>query len=435
MSRLSRSRKIHAIADSNSVFVASVFAQDVRQQIQSISETTSVTLVGLGAVHENGLLVRAISALDARVGTKVRRRIDNFVVKEVAGPNLRPVLWARLRESLYRGAPSVFPPESRGDRMGLALDVAGSQSIAAETKLVFAREDAAENTFTKANRLGIATVYDLPTPHHATVRRLMENELEEFPHALATGNSEAEWAEERTARKTREARLAHRVLVASEMTRESICRVGVNADSVTRIPYGCSPLNEAELSTSPRKPVVLYVGNISLRKGIPRLLRVWKKLGVSKTHTLRLVGKMCLPRKFLSEYDGQFEHVPWVPRSELKRHYLEASFFVFPSVADGFGLVLNEAISHGLPVLASSNNGARGFMEHGRHAMVYQHGNDDEFAGRMDQMLSDLPGLAEMGKQAAELSRKWTWSCYREAVACLAEDTINSYGSTEAENV
>lgn len=423
------------ITDSSSVFVASVFAQDVRQQIKSISQTTSLKLVGLGAVHEDGFIVRTIAAMDSSIGTKVRRRIDNFVIGEVAGGNLKPVLWPRLRESLCRSIPQIFPPESRGDRMGLALDRAASLSVRPGTKLVFAREDAAEHTFVEANRLGIATVYDLPTPHHATVHQLMLNELEEFPDALANGNPDAEWAPERTARKTREAKLAFRILVASEMTKESICKVGVPQETVTRIPYGCSPLNESELSTASRKPVVLYVGNISLRKGIPRLLRVWKKLGASKTHTLRLVGKMCLPRKFLSSYEGLFEHVPWVPRSELTRHYSQAAFFVFPTVADGFGLVLNEAISHGLPVLASSNNGARGFMEEGHHAMLYQHGNDDEFGNAMEHMLADSSKLAVMGKNAAELSRQWTWARYREAVAKMVGNSVIGYERLKARDV
>ncbi len=101
-----------------------------------------------------------------------------------------------------------------------------------------------------------------------------------------------------------------------------------------------------------RKPVFLYVGNLSLRKGIPRLLETWKRIGGYRHFTLRLIGSNLLREEYLKRYASYFEYIPSLPRRELARYYRESYAFVFPTVADGFGLVMNEALAKGLPVIA-----------------------------------------------------------------------------------
>ena len=394
------------------LFIASVLAPDVRQQIIALRGQGELTLVALGAIHVASFLVRLVDVVDMVFGTQIRTKMDNYLVIEVPTEHLHSVMWPRLRERLWKRSPADGRLLTSGDRMGFALDAVASKLVRQSTTLIYAREDAAEQTFLKGQSFQIPRIYDLPTPHHATVKRLMESELLEFPGAAPARSTQIEWNEQRTSRKTRELKLASHIVVASTITEQSVTDLGIPQHHVTRIPYGCDPTRIDLLRLEERKPIVLYVGSVSLRKGIPRLLRVWKKLNAAKTHTLRLVGAMCLERKFLQEYAHDFEHIPAVPRSQLPKHYLAASFFVFPTVADGYGLVLNEALSCGLPVLASSNNGAPGFIIHERQGLIYKHGDDDQFATYLDRLLATPKVVREMGIEAAALSRSWTWKEY-----------------------
>ena len=424
-------KTIKEMPNRNALYVAAVFPQDVREQISALVESgVAVSVVGLGAVHRDSFVSQSIITIDKYFGTEFRKRFSNFLIDEISPDHLVSVISPRVREALISPFAKHLFHSTRGDRMGFALDAAGARILSPECEVVFAREDAAEQTFLAAKRYGIPCVYDQPTPHHATVRRLMKIEIEEFPSAARAEENLIEWQVSRTERKTREAKLASRVLVASEITGKSLCDAGISWEKVTRIPYGCNPVSG--FTSAPKKrPVVLYVGNINLRKGIPRLLRVWKDLGAARTCTLRLVGKLDLPREFLDDYIGQFEHIPWVPRTELSKYYHDASFLVFPTVADGFGLVINEALSHGLPVLASSNNGAPGFITNRQQGCIYQHGNDDEFSTVLNDMLTDDRRVSEYAVEARELARQWPWTEYRKKVSAMTCEIIAESRTTE----
>jgi glycosyltransferase involved in cell wall biosynthesis len=137
---------------------------------------------------------------------------------------------------------------------------------------------------------------------------------------------------------------------------------------------------------------------------------------------------MQLTAKFLGEYAGLFDHVPHLPREELARHYREACTFVFPSANDGFGLVITEALSAGLPVVASTHTGAPGFMTHGREGLVYPFGDDERLCSALDQILSRPEQAAEMGQAAHQLALRWTWRHYRQSFLELVRHLIQGPG-------
>jgi glycosyltransferase involved in cell wall biosynthesis len=123
---------------------------------------------------------------------------------------------------------------------------------------------------------------------------------------------------------------------------------------------------------------------------------------------------MQLTAKFIGDYAGLFDHVPHLPREELARHYREACALVFPSSSDGFGLVITEALSAGLPVVASTHTGAPGFITPGREGLLYPFGDDDGLCAALDQILSRPEQAAEIGKAAYQLATRWTWRHYRQ---------------------
>ena len=155
-------------------------------------------------------------------------------------------------------------------------------------------------------------------------------------------------------------------------------------------------------------------GNVSLRKGVPRLLRVWKRLGAAASHRLVLIGPMQLTSSFLADYRGCFEHRPRLPRSELGAHYRSARALVLPSAADGFGLVICEALAHALPVIASTHSGGPGFLGHGREGLLYPFGDDDSLATNLERLLSRPREVEAMAGAAHELAQRRTWKQYRE---------------------
>jgi glycosyltransferase involved in cell wall biosynthesis len=113
---------------------------------------------------------------------------------------------------------------------------------------------------------------------------------------------------------------------------------------------------------------VLFLGQINLRKGGGRLLDAMRLLRDEPVE-LTLVG----PAEIDPSAWADLPKVRWmgpVPRSEVARFYQEADVFILPTLSDGYALTQLEALSQGLPVIASRCCG--GAVEHGRNGWVLE---------------------------------------------------------------
>ena len=291
------------------------------------------------------------------------------------------------------------------------LDRLASQRIKPPIDAVFAREDCCLQTFRRAKQAGITTIYQLPTAYWRLVRELMQCELAEFPDICRAASDPKDFAAERTRRKDAELECADHVLCPSTFVRESLVRY--RPGTYTTIPFAIEP-GTAQPHHKPEKPVFLYAGNITMRKGVHRLLLAWKELKADRTHELRLVGDMFLSAKFLKDFQGMFTHLPRLARDKLDRHYREASAFVFNPIADGFGHVILEAMRCGTPVIASRNCGAPDTITDGVEGFSVDYGDQKQLATTLDWALSHPSELLETGKAAFERVRKYSWEDYGE---------------------
>jgi glycosyltransferase involved in cell wall biosynthesis len=119
---------------------------------------------------------------------------------------------------------------------------------------------------------------------------------------------------------------------------------------------GDQAVARAALGLPPVGPILLHVGNEHTRKNIPALLEAVRlltaryrdllllRVGPMRSRTRRLVARLGL--------EGHVRYRGGVADAELVRHYQAADVFVFPSVYEGFGLPVLEALACGCPVVA-----------------------------------------------------------------------------------
>ena len=306
---------------------------------------------------------------------------------------------------------SLFITQSRvraTDASFAFLDRRSSKSVDQSLGAVFAREDCCVQTFRAAKQIGVSTIYQLPTAYWRKVCELMTRELTEFPNICSAASDPYEFDELRTTRKDAELGLADHVLCPSTFVRESL--FPYRSSGLEIIPFGVEL--PANVQKSPRKAVFLYAGNITMRKGVHRLLLAWKALKAYRTHELRLVGDMFLSKEFLNDFRGMFTHIPRISRAELDRHYAEALAFVFNPVADGFGNVILEAMRTRTPVIASKNSGAPDAITNRVEGLLVDYGDQSQLSSALNFALSNPAEMQEMGKAAAERASKYTWRDY-----------------------
>ncbi len=154
------------------------------------------------------------------------------------------------------------------------------------------------------------------------------------------------------------------------------------------------------------KPYILFVGNIEPKKGIDTLLAAYRKIKHAKEYTLLLAGQEAWRCSWLiKELDdyagpGRIARLGYVEREHLPALYRHASVYVQPSVEEGFGLPVLEAMAMGTPVIHSDH---LVLMEtSGGHGLDFPVGDANMLAGVLDQARAEL-------QAATAWARSRTW--------------------------
>jgi len=157
---------------------------------------------------------------------------------------------------------------------------------------------------------------------------------------------------------------------------------------------------------------VVYAGTASVRKGVPLLLEVWKKLGW-KDAELVLAGswQMARPKeKFLplgARHAGPLAH------GELMKLFKEADWLILPSNFEGYGLVILEALAHGLPVLASTATGATDLPK-SEAVRLFEPENPEQLAEAL--ITAKANQAKDLSGEARRIAAGCSWEKYRTAV-------------------
>ena len=271
---------------------------------------------------------------------------------------------------------------------------------------VYAYEDGARWTFARARRLGLRRIWDLPLPHYLSIEDTLREEATRWPGAVVgKPHQEPLWKRER-----KDAELAQATLisVASAFTRRSVERVGATQPTLV-VPYGFPVESFAPRPEAPRgRFTVLSVGTHDLRKGTPYLLEAWKRAALPDAE-LHLVGPLRLAASFLAERTVGVRHWPHVPKSELGARYAAADLLVFPTLGDGFGLVIQEAMCSGLPVMTTPCGGGPECLTDGVEGWLVPPRDIDALVERLRQAAGNRDALVSMGLRARARAESYTW--------------------------
>jgi glycosyltransferase involved in cell wall biosynthesis len=178
-----------------------------------------------------------------------------------------------------------------------------------------------------------------------------------------------------------------RILACSRWVQQELARDGIASDWVT-LPV---PVPSPEFRRRPDlEPLFLYVGRLSIEKGVPGLLRAFARVRAEvPAARLRVVGDG--PEKALVErltldlgLADAVDRVGWLDPPAVEQELERAWASVAPSLwAEPLGLVALEAIVRGVPVIASEKGGFGETVEPGISGLLFPNGDEDALAARM----------------------------------------------------
>jgi len=205
-----------------------------------------------------------------------------------------------------------------------------------------------------------------------------------------------------TAREEQIYDVADAITVHSTYSLQSFVEMGVPASKLHRIPYGVRLESFARVADpAPDTFEVIYIGAVNIYKGFPYLLEAFAKLRHPKKR-LRMVGLVADEMRPLLEKLPQenVEFLGHVPQLQLKDLLSRSHVLVLPSIDDGFGMVMNQAMACGCPVIASTHTGGPDLITEGQDGFLVPIRDPEAILNRLQQLADDPALQREMGANA-----------------------------------
>ena len=278
-------------------------------------------------------------------------------------------------------------------------------------QIVHAVMGSAWEPFGLAERIGAVKVLDASNSHPTSFYGFWQRELDIWnPNASVTVTRKI------FAQANREIHRADVILCASTYVRDSMLYNGVPNSKLAVNPFGVDLKLFVRREQLPARPRFLFVGSLTLRKGLQYLIPAFEQLKqVHANAELILCGPHCHAdfAPLYHRWRHLFTHQEGLPHPELAKLMRTCTAFVFPSVEEGFARVIAEAMGAGLPVIATHNSGATTVVEDGKQGLIVPPCSTEHVYLAMRRMI-EQPDLCEALGQAAaaKMATEGSWSCY-----------------------
>lgn len=214
---------------------------------------------------------------------------------------------------------------------------------------------------------------------------------------------------------------AKRVITISRSSKNDIIKhYSVPSERVDVVHLGLKEINMHGTSKSLeefgiKKPFILFVGTLQPRKNIISLIKAFSLLSdeIKDNHQLVIVGKRgwlyddILKAPAMLGVEDKTLFLDYVKNSDLPNFYKKAEVFVLPSLYEGFGLPILEAMRYGCPVIASN---VSSMPEAGGDAALYFDPNDiEDISQKIEKVLLDKSLRQKMIQKGSSHYKKFTW--------------------------
>lgn len=170
------------------------------------------------------------------------------------------------------------------------------------------------------------------------------------------------------------------------------------------------PFETVEMSNLKNKKIIA-VGSYSYNKGYDLLLKIWKEVEAEFPQwELHIYGRNTYQKLDQEAKKINLNKIYFHdPELNIEGKYLDSSVFVLPSRSEGFGMVIIEAMSCGLPVISfDCPHGPGNIITEGKDGFLIENGNIEDFVEKLKLLMDDEMLRNDLGKSGKEKSKKYS---------------------------
>lgn len=294
-----------------------------------------------------------------------------------------------------------------------------------ELAAVYCYEDIAVKTFREAKRHNTKCIFDLPIGYWRYMIQLLDEERKRTPNWAITLGGLTD-SEEKHQTKDEELKLADKIYVASTFTKKSLELYPGKLADVEVIPYGFPKVNDQRMYEpfDGRKIKMLFVGGLSQRKGISYVFEAIK--GLEDKVELTVIGSGNIEGcPALKQALSQVNYLGTMSHNKVLEEMAKHDVFVFPSLFEGFGLVITEAMSQGTPVITTDRTCGPDIIFNGKDGWIVEAGTAEPIRNLLKQFVENPDILHTVGKESMKTASNRPWKCYEDELAESVRKFLN----------
>lgn len=218
---------------------------------------------------------------------------------------------------------------------------------------------------------------------------------------------------------------ADRIVVPSTFARRSFIDHGFDPAKVTMTTFGVDLDMFQRIRKTDDVFRILYVGQMSLQKGLPYLLEAVSSLNLHNTEVWLIGASNPETESIFERHAGSFRYLGVVPRNELHRYYSQASVFILASLQEGMAMVQAQAMACGLPVISTVNSGGEDLFTHGVEGFIVPIRSPEAIREWIVYLYENPDVRQEMGQAAMKrVQSLGGWENYGDQMTALYHDLL-----------
>lgn len=209
---------------------------------------------------------------------------------------------------------------------------------------------------------------------------------------------------------------ADSAICASEFTRRGLVQGGMAEADVAVVPYGSPAPDTGPVPEPTAQQTFLFVGQGVQRKGLHLLVEAWRQADLGDARLVVVASRLDPEIERFAEGAPRLDLRGRAGRAELEDLMRTSDTLVLPSVVEGFGLVLGEALAHGARLIASSNTGLPGMGLPPHLGRVVEAGKVAALVAALEEFRASYDPARSYRADALREAERLSWAGFRQGI-------------------